>query len=173
MDGFTLAQEVLTELAEDGIERSEDPGEAETVVRERMLALGAQTLQLHLEKRKVGYAGASRPGACGERQRFVEYRPKTITTLLGDVTLRRAYYRCGSCKTTSVPYDERIGLGTGQVSPGLAKAAAVVGIQEPGQSHLDWPRLRGAAGNRVRQLWSRRCRRRTPPFSACRTPFQI
>ena len=80
MDGITLAQEVLTALAKDGIELSEDLGEAETVVREQILALGAQTLQLHLEKRKLGYEGASRPCACGERQRFVEYRSKTLST---------------------------------------------------------------------------------------------
>jgi len=90
MDGITLAQEVLTEPAKDGIELSEDLGEAETVVRELLLALGAQTLQLHLEKRKLDYEGASCPCPCGERQRFVEYRLKTVATLLGDVTLRRA-----------------------------------------------------------------------------------
>ena len=131
MDGITLAQEVLAHLVEEGVELSEDLAEAEAVLRDRMLALGAQTLQLHLEKRKLGYEGASRSCPCGERQRFVEYRPKTISTLLGDVTLRRAYYHCGSCKKTALPYDERIGLGTGQVSPGLAKAATLVGIAEP------------------------------------------
>lgn len=131
MDGITLAQEVLAYLAGEGIELSEDLGEAETVLRERLMAIGTQALEMHLEKRKLGYEGCSRRCRCGESQRFVEYRPKTIATLLGDVTIQRAYYRCGSCKTSSLPYDERIGLGDGQVSPGLAKASTLMGIQEP------------------------------------------
>lgn len=131
MDGTTLAQEVLTYLVGEGIELSEDLGEAETVLRDRLMAIGAQALQRHLETRKLGYEGSSRPCSCRESQRFVEYRPKTIATLLGDVTIQRAYYRCGSCRTSSLPYDERIGLGKGQVSPGLAKAATLVAIQEP------------------------------------------
>lgn len=131
MDGTTLAQEVLTYLVGEGIELSEDLGEAETVLRDRLMAIGAQALQRHLETRKLGYEGSTRPCSCRESQRFVEYRPKTIATLLGEVTIQRAYYRCGSCQTSSLPYDERIGLGKGQVSPGLAKAATLVAIQEP------------------------------------------
>ncbi len=131
MDGTTLAQEVLAYLATEGIELSEDLGEAETVLRDRLMAVGARALELHLQGRKLGYEGSSRRCSCRESQRFVEYRPKTMATLLGDVTIPRAYYRCGSCKTSSLPYDERIGLGEGQVSPGLAKAATLVGIQEP------------------------------------------
>lgn len=131
MDGTTLAQEVLTYLVGEGIELSEDLGEAETVLRDRLMAIGAQALQRHLEARKLGYEGSSRRCSCGESQRFVEYRPKTISTLLGDVTIRRAYYRCGACKRSALPYDERIGLGEGQVSPGLAKASTLMGIQEP------------------------------------------
>ena len=101
------------------------------MLRDRLMAVGARALELHLEGRKLGYEGSSRPCSCGGHQRFVEYRPKTISTLLGEVTIRRAYYRCGSCKTSSFPYDERIGLGDGQVSPGLAKASTLMGIQEP------------------------------------------
>ena len=131
MDGNTLAQEVLAYLAGEGIELSEDLGEAEKVLRDRLMGVGARVLELHLEGQKLGYEGASRRCLCGERQRFVEYRPKTINTLLGEVTLRRAYYRCGSCKASSLPYDQRIGLGEGQVSPGLAKGATLLGIEEP------------------------------------------
>jgi hypothetical protein len=131
MDGTTLAEEVLAYLAGEGIELSEDLEDAETVLRDRLLAIGAQVLQKHLEMRKLGYEGSTRRCSCGGSQRFVEYRPKTISSLLGDVTIRRAYYRCGTCKKSALPYDERVGLGTGQVSPGLAKAGTLVGIAEP------------------------------------------
>ena len=61
----------------------------------------------------------------------MEYRPKTMSTLLGEVTIPRAYYRCGECGASSLPYDERVGLGGGQVSVGLAKAGTLLGIHEP------------------------------------------
>ena len=131
MDGTTLAQEVLAYLAGEGIELSEDLEEAETVLRDQLLAIGAQVLQKRLETQKLGYEGSSRRCSCGGRQRFVEYRPKTIGTLLGDVTIHRAYYRCGGCKRSALPYDERVGLGEEQESPGLAKACTLMGIQEP------------------------------------------
>ena len=83
MDGNTLAQEVLAYLAGEGIELSEDLGEAEKALRDRLMGVGARALELHVEGRKLGYEGASRRCSCGERRRFVEYRPKTINTLLG------------------------------------------------------------------------------------------
>jgi len=151
MDVTTIAQEVLAGLASEGMEMPEDLGEAEKVLRERMLTIGAQALQLHLEKRKLGYEGSHRPCSCGQAQRFVEYRRKRVSTLLGDVILPRAYYRCAGCKTSALPYDERTGLGRGGVSPGLAQAATLLGIQEPF----------APAGQRLYELTGRRLSART------------
>ena len=131
MDGTTIAQEVLAYLVQEGVELSEDLGEAEAVLREELLKIGARALGLHLEGRKLGYEGSSRVCVCGGSQRFVEYRPKTMSTLLGEVTIPRAYYRCGDCGATCLPYDELVGLGSGQVSVGLAKAGTLLGLQEP------------------------------------------
>jgi hypothetical protein len=50
---------------------------------------------------------------------------------MGALTIRRAYYRCGVCGASALPYDERIGLGAGPESVGLAQAAALLGIQDP------------------------------------------
>jgi len=58
MDGTTLAREVLAYLPTEGIELSEDLGEVETVLRDRLMAVGARTLELHLEERKLGYEGS-------------------------------------------------------------------------------------------------------------------
>lgn len=131
MDVTTIAQEVLAYWAAEGLELSDDLGEAEAVLRERMLQLGAQALELHLGRVKLGYQGACRPCSCGGVQRFLQHRPKTIATLLGSVEIRRAYYRCPACGSSSLPYDEAVGLGEGAVSPGLGKAATLVGIHEP------------------------------------------
>ena len=131
MDVTTIAQEVLAYLVQEGVRLSDDLGEAEAVLREEALKIGGRALQLHLEGRKLGYEGSSRVCVCGGSQRFVEYRPKTMSTLLGEVTIRRAYYRCGDCGASCLPYDELVGLGRGQVSVGLAKAATLLGVQEP------------------------------------------
>jgi len=101
------------------------------VIREQVQRIGAGVLERHLNRHKLGDEGPSRACGCGRNQRFVQHRPKTMATLLGPVTFQRAYYHCRSCGASSVPYDERVGLGDGQVSPGLAKAGTLVGVHEP------------------------------------------
>jgi hypothetical protein len=53
----------------------------------------------------------------------------TLDTVLGPITLRRAYYHCGVCKRGIVPRDEQLGVTDASLSPGLramtARAAAV------------------------------------------------
>jgi len=131
VDATTIAQDVLKFLAESGMELSDDLAQAEAVVRQQMLKIGAAALEQHLKDRKPGYEGSSRVCACGGRQRFVEYRPKTLATLVGPVTIRRAYYRCGNCGASCLPYDERVGLGRGQVSVGLARVGCLLGALDP------------------------------------------
>ncbi len=60
MDGITIAQEVLAYLANEGIELSEDLGQAETLLREQLLKIGSASLELHLSRYKLGYQGSSR-----------------------------------------------------------------------------------------------------------------
>ena len=131
MDLTRIAQEVLGYLAAEGIELSDDLGATEEVLRDQLLRIGASALELHLNQRKLGYQGPHRPCCCGQTQRFVEHRPKTVATILGSVTIRRAYYRCRACGESCLPYDQEVGLGDGQVSVGLAKAATLLAAHEP------------------------------------------
>ena len=131
MDDTRIAEEVLAYLLAEGVELTEDLTQVEQTVLERMRQIGARVVERHLAGRRLGYEGARLPCHCGRTQRFVEYRPKTLATLLGPVLIRRAYYRCGTCRASSLPYDARVGLGAGPESVGLAKAATLLGIQEP------------------------------------------
>jgi hypothetical protein len=131
MDITTIAQEVRALLASEGVELTEDVGVAERVVREKVLAIGRHALQQHFEGRKLGYEGSSRACPCGESQKFVGHREKHVVTLLGEVTMRRAYYHCRHCGQSGVPYDQQAGLASCAASPGLAKAACLAGIQVP------------------------------------------
>ena len=40
---------------------------------------------------------------CHESARFVDYRPKTVQSLVGTFPLDRAYYHCRSCGTGHGP----------------------------------------------------------------------
>ncbi len=131
MDVTRIAQDVLEFVNQSTGGLPEDLNQAERLIREHMLELGATMVQLHLAHHKLGYEGSSRPCPCGRNQKFIENRPRTLATMLGAVTYERAYYRCSQCGRSSFPYDERIGLGSAQMSVELAKAATLVAVHDP------------------------------------------
>jgi hypothetical protein len=51
---------------------------------------------------------------------FTAYRDKVIDTVLGPVTLRRAWYHCGDCGHGLAPRDAGLGVAGASMSPGLA-----------------------------------------------------
>ena len=72
---------------------------------------------------------ARRDGECGHRQRLVGMRPKQLHTLMGKVTIKRAYYQCmmkeeeqsAECSHGQAPYDDVWGPFNGRTSPGVQK----------------------------------------------------
>jgi hypothetical protein len=131
MDNTTVAQDVLGVLALEGKALSVDIGEAERVIREKVLAIGQEALRLHLECKKLGYVGCHDACECGQRRKFVGYRTKQVVTLLGEVKLQRAYYHCRHCGSSSLPYDQQAGLCSAAASPGVSRAACLLGIEMP------------------------------------------
>jgi hypothetical protein len=131
VDLSEIAEAVLAFCAQDGVLLSDDLTQVEAAVLVAMRRIGARAVEVHLGRQKLGYEGVQRPCVCGRTQRFVEHRPKQIATQMGALTIRRAYYRCGACGASALPYDERIGLGAGPESVGLAQAAGLLGIQDP------------------------------------------
>ena len=51
-------------------------------------------------------------------------------TLHGEVRLRRAYYYCGRCRQSFIPYDEVVGLSD-EISPGLRPLVCLAGTLLP------------------------------------------
>ena len=58
---------------------------------------------------------------CGQTARYAGRRPKTFTTLLGPLTLERAYYHCDACRTGVCPRDRALGMHATSLSPGVLR----------------------------------------------------
>ncbi len=102
---------------------------AELAIRAAVLELGRQVLEPLLAA-DAGYRGPRAGCAAGHQAGFVSYRDKTIDTVLGPVTLRRAWYHCAACGHGFAPRDAELGVAGDTMSPGLARmtdrAAAAV-----------------------------------------------
>ena len=69
----------------------------ELAIRTAMTELGAGLLQ-DLLALEAGYRGPAVDCGAGHQAQFVSCRDKVIDTVLGPVTVRRAYYHCGQCR---------------------------------------------------------------------------
>ncbi len=68
---------------------------------------------------------------CHEPMRLVdEACPRSLQGLVGDYQLVRAYFYCDRCSKGCTPLDERLGIGPGSLSPGLARVACRLGIEK-------------------------------------------
>ena len=94
-----------------------------------MLELGRAVLEPLLAA-DAGYQGPRIDCGAGHQAQFASYRDKTIDTVLGPVTLRRAWYHCAACGHGFSPRDQQLGAAGQTMSPGLARmtdrAAAAV-----------------------------------------------
>lgn len=134
MDLTTVAQDVLALLKEEGVLLSDDLTQLEQAVREVSMRVGAKAVELRLAQQPLGYEGSSRAcdnPQCDHNQKFVEHRSRTLATLMGQVTIKRAYYHCKHCGSSCCPYDQQVGLSSQQMSVGLAKAAAMLAVLDP------------------------------------------
>jgi len=97
------------------------------VIRAGMLKLGAGLLGELLSADR-GHRGQRVPCGSGHEAEFVSYQDKVIDTVLGPVTLNRAWYHCAECKHGLAPRDAELGVAGTSLSPGLTamndKAAA-------------------------------------------------
>ena len=99
------------------------------MIRAGLLRLGASVLEQVLAADR-GHRGPRVPCGRGHEAEFVSYRDKVIDTVLGPVTLTRAWYHCTACGHGLAPRDGELGAAGEGMSPGLAamtdRAAAAV-----------------------------------------------
>ena len=103
-------------------------------MRDRALRLAARELEQRLNRDHSDHAGSHLPCGCGRRARYAGRRAKGFQTVLGLVTLERAYYHCAACGQGCCPRDRALGLSASMLSPGVtrmvAQAAARVSFAE-------------------------------------------
>jgi hypothetical protein len=105
-------------------------GAAEQVIRAGLLRLGGSMLGEILSADRGG-RGSRVPCGNGHEAVFAGYRDKTFDTVLGPVTVTRAWYHCGECGHGLAPRDAGLGVAGASMSPGLAAMTDIAAAAGP------------------------------------------
>jgi hypothetical protein len=101
----------------------------EQAMRTALTTAGGRLLQAVLAGGGDGYAGPHAKCPGGHQAGYAGARDKTITTVLGPVTLSRAWYHCTACEHGFAPRDAQLGIAGQAQSPGLAEMIALAGAE--------------------------------------------
>jgi hypothetical protein len=102
----------------------------ELAIRTAMTQLGAELLE-QLLAADTGHRGPRIDCGAGHLAEFVGYRDKNVDTVLGRITVRRAYYHCAVCTRGIAPRDDDLGVTGASLSPGLRSMTARAAAAEP------------------------------------------
>lgn len=98
------------------------------------MELAARIIEKYLNDDHTDYSGHSQPCRCGAEAAYAGRHKKTFMSILGEITLRRAYYHCAQCGEGFFPRDRTIGVTDTSLSPGLTRmigiSAAMVSFAE-------------------------------------------
>ena len=89
------------------------------MIRAGLLRLGGSVLEQLLAADR-GHRGPRVPCGNGHEARFAGYRDKSFDTVLGLVTVTRAWYHCAQCGHGLAPRDAELSIAGASMSPGLA-----------------------------------------------------
>jgi hypothetical protein len=98
------------------------------------MRIAARAAERRLNADLSDHGGAWLPCPCGAQARYGGRRPKTFTSVLGEMTLLRAYYHCEACDKGFFPRDLALGMEEVSLSPAVTRmtglAAAMVSFEE-------------------------------------------
>lgn len=113
-------------------------GGLEKSLREKMLKLGAGVLSEALPVALgTGYYKSQLVCSCGGKARFLNNRPKTITSLLTEFRISRAYYHCAGCGEGQVPLDRILDVEGSTFSPAAREAICLLDAQRSFETGKD------------------------------------
>jgi hypothetical protein len=98
-------------------------------IRASVHQIGVSLLEKLLNAGDNGYRGATLDCGSGHQARFVEYRAKGVTTVLGEVKIDRGYYHCARCHSGVIPKDEELDISGTSFSPGVQRMIGRVGAK--------------------------------------------
>ncbi len=113
------------------LSRASSAAACEEHVTELARQVGQEVLSAGLSEAYGRHGGATRPCECGQSQRFVGYRPRTLTTLVGPVRYERAYYRCASCHAGYYAGEDALGLDGSSFTLPAQEAVSLVSAEVP------------------------------------------
>jgi hypothetical protein len=67
---------------------------------------------------------------CQYAAKFHSYQERRVLTVHGGIKVKRAYYYCGRCRQSFLPYDDALGL-VDEISPGLMPLVCLAGTLAP------------------------------------------
>lgn len=102
----------------------------EMSIRSSMHCVGAALLQKIMNADNGGYCGSVMDCGAGHVAKFVGCRAKGLDTVLGRVSVLRAYYHCETCGKGLFPKDALLDIEKTGFSPGLRRMMALVGAKE-------------------------------------------
>lgn len=98
-------------------------------MRRSALQLAARAVERRLNADLSDGQSPTQPCSCGHPARFAGRHRKTFETVLGPVTIERAYYHCRLCGRGWFPRDRALGMAATSLSPAVTRmtgsAAAV------------------------------------------------
>jgi hypothetical protein len=112
----------------------------ETAARRRALHVAARAVEARINADTSDHIGPTLPCGCGKPAQYAGRHEKTFTSVLGPLTLLRAYYHCKPCGTGFCPRDHALGLDRSSLSPGVLRMVGIVGSRvsfEEGHDLLD------------------------------------
>lgn len=100
-------------------------------IRSSMHGLGSKLLEELLNAGNSGHQGQTIIYGNGRKAEFKEYRGKKVRTVLGDISVKRAYYYDRTNKTGHCPQDSALDIVGTSFSPGLRRIMSRVGAYRP------------------------------------------
>jgi hypothetical protein len=95
--------------------------------RRKALQVAASAVERRLNADTSDYTGPEVACPCGGMARYAGRRDKTFESVLGLLTLQRAYYHCEACGAGFYPRDRALGLEGGTLTPGVLRMVGTVG----------------------------------------------
>jgi len=103
----------------------------ELAIRSSMHGIGCRMLEMLVNADGGDYHGSRIPCDKGHQYDFIEFRDKKLLTVLGSVTVKRAYYYDRECKSGYCPKDRTLDIEGTSYSSGVRRMMSKVGAYRP------------------------------------------